>query len=68
MLVPLYAYQLLTAPIHDPTGLELAGLVYVGLGASVIAFIFWNKGVLAVGANAAGFTRGRPRYSKVEGS
>jgi drug/metabolite transporter (DMT)-like permease len=56
MLLPLYVLQLLTAPIHSPTALEVAGVLYVGLGASVIAFILWNKGVLAVGANAAGFT------------
>ena len=28
----------------------------MGVFASVLAFIFWNRGVAAVGANAAGFT------------
>jgi drug/metabolite transporter (DMT)-like permease len=28
----------------------------MGLAASVVAFICWNKGVSIVGANAAGFT------------
>ena len=28
----------------------------MGLMASVVAFICWNRGVAAVGANAAGFT------------
>jgi drug/metabolite transporter (DMT)-like permease len=56
MLAPFYGVQVATAPVHSPTALEAAGLVYVGLGASVVAFIFWNQGVLAVGANTAGFT------------
>jgi drug/metabolite transporter (DMT)-like permease len=28
----------------------------LGLAASVGAFLFWNRGVIVVGANAAGFT------------
>ena len=56
MLVPFYGLQLLLAPLPRPTALEVAGVLYVGLAASVIAFILWNKGVLAVGANAAGVT------------
>jgi drug/metabolite transporter (DMT)-like permease len=32
------------------------GVLYMGIGASVLAFFFWNRGVAAVGANAAGFT------------
>jgi drug/metabolite transporter (DMT)-like permease len=31
-------------------------VIYVGVGASVIAFTCWNRGVAIVGANAAGFT------------
>ena len=31
-------------------------MLYVGLAASVGAFICWNRGVATVGANAAGFT------------
>jgi drug/metabolite transporter (DMT)-like permease len=43
------------APIHA-TPAALAGVLYVGLFASVGAFICWNRGVVAVGANAAGFS------------
>ena len=32
------------------------GVVYMGVCASILAFLFWNRGVAAVGANAAGFT------------
>ena len=34
----------------------LLGVAYVAIGASVLAFICWNRGVAIVGANAAGFT------------
>ena len=39
-----------------PTAAEALGVLYMGLMASVAAFIFWNRGVATVGANAAGFT------------
>ena len=32
------------------------GVLYMGIGASVLAFLFWNRGVATIGANAAGFT------------
>jgi len=56
MLLPFYILQTLLAPPPAPGAAQVAGILYVGLAASVIAFIFWNKGVAAVGANAAGFT------------
>ena len=56
MLLPFFVVQTLVAPPPAPGVPEVAGVLYVGLVASVIAFIFWNKGVLTVGANAAGFT------------
>jgi drug/metabolite transporter (DMT)-like permease len=31
-------------------------VLYIALGASVLAYICWNRGVAAVGANAAGIT------------
>ena len=56
MLAPLYAARALAVPFAWPTPAEALGVLYVGLAASVIAFIFWNRGVAVVGANAAGFT------------
>ena len=35
---------------------QQSALVYMGLAASVGAFLLWNRGVAVVGANAAGFT------------
>ncbi|HTQ75994.1 MAG TPA: DMT family transporter [Burkholderiales bacterium] len=56
LLVPAFAVEAVFAPPRWP-GLEgLAAALYVGLAASVGAFICWNRGVAIVGANAAGFT------------
>jgi len=56
MLAPFYAVQTVLAPSPWPGWPALGALVYVGLAASVAAFILWNRGVAVVGANAAGFT------------
>jgi drug/metabolite transporter (DMT)-like permease len=44
------------APPPAPTLEAVAAVLYIGIAASVIAFICWNRGVELVGANAAGFT------------
>jgi len=56
MLAPVFAVQLVVAPPAAPTLGGVLAVLYVGLAASVIAFICWNRGVSVVGANAAGFT------------
>jgi drug/metabolite transporter (DMT)-like permease len=56
MLFPAVAIVALQAPPRWPAPEEALGVLYMGLMASVAAFIFWNRGVAAVGANAAGFT------------
>jgi len=48
--------EALYLPPTPPTAAGVAGLVYVALFASVGAFICWNRGVAAVGANVAGFS------------
>jgi drug/metabolite transporter (DMT)-like permease len=56
MLAPAAAYDALqssSAPLGMP---QVLGVLYMGLAASVFAFICWNRGVAIVGANAAGFT------------
>ena len=53
MLAPLVAFQ---ASMKPPTAAGALGVLYMGLFASVVAFICWNRGVAVVGANAAGFT------------
>jgi drug/metabolite transporter (DMT)-like permease len=56
MLAPAVTIAALQAPPRWPAAKEALAVLYIGLGASVLAFIFWNRGVAAVGANAAGFT------------
>lgn len=56
MLAPAVTIAALQAAPRWPAAEEILAVLYMGLGASVLAFIFWNRGVAAVGANAAGFT------------
>ena len=56
MLAPFFVAHSTMAPPPAPTFDAVVALIYVGIGASVIAFICWNRGVALVGANAAGFT------------
>jgi drug/metabolite transporter (DMT)-like permease len=54
LLLPLYALEL-AAGRHITLGLEsVLSIGYVSLFASVIAYIFWNRGVREVGPNPAG--------------
>ena len=56
LLAPAAALEAAHAPPRWPSAEAVAGVLYIGLFASVLAFICWNKGVAIVGANAAGFT------------
>ena len=56
MLLPFAGLTAAQRPLPLPTAAEALGVLYMGLMASVVAFICWNRGVAAVGANAAGFT------------
>ncbi len=56
LLAPAFAWQALSHPPRWPGTAAAAGVLYMGIAASVLAFICWNRGVEVVGANAAGFT------------
>ena len=56
LLLPAVALEAYYAPPRWPGAAGVAAALYVGLAASVGAFICWNRGVAIVGANAAGFT------------
>jgi len=54
LLAPFYVWEALRGPapvINLPT---VGGIVYLGLFASLLAYIFWNRAVKAVGAHKAG--------------
>jgi drug/metabolite transporter (DMT)-like permease len=55
-LAPAFVLQILHSPPRAPSASEAAAVVYMGLAASVGAFLLWNRGVAVVGPNAAGFT------------
>ena len=55
MLAPFFVASSLASPVVPSLDAVLA-VIYVGVGASVVAFSCWNRGVAMVGANAAGFT------------
>jgi drug/metabolite transporter (DMT)-like permease len=56
MLAPLAAGFALHSAPRWPGATAALGVLYMGIGASVLAFFFWNRGVSVVGANVAGFT------------
>jgi drug/metabolite transporter (DMT)-like permease len=56
LLVPLYAIDIWGEPLRQPSVPEIGAVLYIGIAASVLAFLAWNRGVTVVGANAAGFT------------
>ena len=56
MLVPPMVAEMLLAPPPTPSGAGLVGVLYLGLFASVGAFMCWNRAVALVGANVAGFS------------
>ena len=53
-LVPFMMYELITTSVNivwSPS--TIGAIVYVGIAASIIAFLSWNNGVIALGANKA---------------
>lgn len=56
ILAPFTALLALQQPMQWPGAPAALGILYMGIAASVLAYICWNRGVAIVGANAAGFT------------
>lgn len=55
MLLPFTAYELLTIPQTIEWSIStISAILYVGIVASIVAFLSWNTGVIALGANKAG--------------
>jgi drug/metabolite transporter (DMT)-like permease len=54
MLAPLYAWEMAQGEMVRPTPATLASIAYVGVFASVAAFVAWNAGIRRVGAQIGG--------------
>ncbi len=54
LLMPAYLWELAAVGAIAPSANNLVAIGYLGLFASVIAYVFWNRGVGQVGANRAG--------------
>ena len=55
MSVPFSAYELAT--LESPiiwSGKTIGAILFLGIFASIVAFLSWNKGVVEIGANRAG--------------
>jgi drug/metabolite transporter (DMT)-like permease len=65
-LAPLYLWEAARGAAMPLSWGAAATVLYVGLGASIAAFILWNRGVSQVGANRSGlFLHLMPVYSAV---
>jgi drug/metabolite transporter (DMT)-like permease len=65
-LLPLYLLELASGKTFAVTISTIATITYVAIFASVLAFIFWNKAVSALGANIAGpFIHLMPVFSTI---
>ena len=56
ILLPFTVLLAWRQPMQWPGTPAALGIVYMGVAASAVAYIFWNRGVAIVGGNAAGFT------------
>jgi drug/metabolite transporter (DMT)-like permease len=51
---PLYALEMARGEFLQPSASSIAGLLYIGVFATVIGYIFWNRAVARVGSARAG--------------
>lgn len=54
MLLPLYLWECAQAPAWELTPSVLAGLAYVAVGPSILAYLCWIRGIAEIGAGRAG--------------
>jgi drug/metabolite transporter (DMT)-like permease len=53
-MAPIYAWEIASDRVLNPTPIALAGIFYLGAFSTVIAYVFWNRAVHEVGPNRAG--------------
>lgn len=67
-LAPLYGWELARGGGFEVNQATVGAILYIGLFASVLAYICWNRGVAMVGANRAGlFMHLVPLFSAILG-
>jgi len=54
LLAPLLAWRMSAGEAFPVAPWALAGALYIGLFPGLVAFVFWNRGVAAIGATRAG--------------
>jgi drug/metabolite transporter (DMT)-like permease len=54
LLLPLYLWQVWHGETMVVNAPNLLGLLYIAIFASVVAFLFWNRGVAEIGPTKAG--------------
>jgi drug/metabolite transporter (DMT)-like permease len=54
--LPVYVLDTWASPLRWPSAAQAGAILYIAVGASVLGFVAWNRGVVVAGANAAGFT------------
>lgn len=68
LLLPLAAWRLLVGDTVALTPASMAGVLYIGVIAAAVGFVFWNRGVAAVGAPRAGvFLHLMPLFAAILG-
>ncbi|MFN2323982.1 MAG: DMT family transporter [Trueperaceae bacterium] len=68
LLAPLLGWRLTVGETFPVAPAALAGALYIGLFPGLVAFVFWNRGVAAIGAIRAGsFLHLMPPFAAVLG-
>lgn len=54
MMLPWVAWQWAATPPTLPSAHVLGSVVYIGVGASLLSYLFWNRAVASIGPSTAG--------------
>ena len=67
ILLPFYLFELKNEGGFAINGFNLSAILYLGIGASVICFLIWNKAIVALGSGrTALFGNLIPVFSSIE--
>ncbi|MEO6314116.1 MAG: DMT family transporter [Chitinophagaceae bacterium] len=67
LLLPFYLYEVMRVPAIRWTSNTLAIIIYVGIGNSIIGYLFWNAAIKKIGSTATAlFANLIPIFSTIE--